>query len=241
MNAVGIGLVVPYDFALDRELWRWVPPHVSLHLTRTPYAALPVGVDQARTVGDADMVARCTADLLAVEPDLVGYACTSGSFVGGRAGERALARAILETGAPESVTTSGALADALRVLGCRSVVAATPYGPDVNGALVAYLHEYGVAVEAVRGLGLTGHVWRVPTTATAELVRAAVADARAAGGAPDGVVVSCTNLTAYEVIADLESELGLPVLTANQVTVWGALRRVGHRAVGPGQRLLEVS
>ena len=34
-DQVGIGVVIPYDFALDRELWRWVPAQVSLHLTRT--------------------------------------------------------------------------------------------------------------------------------------------------------------------------------------------------------------
>ena len=36
----GIGIVAPYDFALDRELWRWVPDDVTLHVTRTPYAPL---------------------------------------------------------------------------------------------------------------------------------------------------------------------------------------------------------
>ena len=35
-DQVGIGVVIPYDFALDRELWRWVPAQVSLHPTRTP-------------------------------------------------------------------------------------------------------------------------------------------------------------------------------------------------------------
>ena len=36
----------------------------------------------------------------------------------------------------------------------------------------------------------------------------------------------------------LERELGKPVLTANQVTLWSALRLSGATAVGPGQRLL---
>ncbi|NEU35177.1 decarboxylase, partial [bacterium LRH843] len=29
---LGVGVVAPFDFALDRELWRWVPDDVSLHL-----------------------------------------------------------------------------------------------------------------------------------------------------------------------------------------------------------------
>jgi maleate isomerase len=40
------------------------------------------------------------------------------------------------------------------------------------------------------------------------------------------------------VIAALEAELGKPVLTANQVTMWSALTIAGRKAVGPGQQLL---
>ena len=46
-----------------------------------------------------------------------------------------------------------------------------------------------------------------------------------AGG--DAVFVSCTNLSTYDVIAPLEAELGRPVLTANQVTMWAALVEAG--------------
>ena len=41
------------------------------------------------------------------------YACTSGSFVAGRAGERALVSSMLDAGAAAAVTTSGALVEAL--------------------------------------------------------------------------------------------------------------------------------
>ena len=36
---VGVGVVAPYDFALDRELWRWAPEDVTLHLVRTAVLA----------------------------------------------------------------------------------------------------------------------------------------------------------------------------------------------------------
>jgi maleate isomerase len=58
---VGIGVVTPYDFALDAELWRWLPPAVTLHLTRTPYLEVPVTVEQAVLVGDTQVVARVDA------------------------------------------------------------------------------------------------------------------------------------------------------------------------------------
>ncbi|MEU5157922.1 decarboxylase, partial [Glycomyces sp. NPDC021274] len=42
---LGVGVVAPFDFALDRELWRWVPDDVSLHLTRTPFVPVEVSLD----------------------------------------------------------------------------------------------------------------------------------------------------------------------------------------------------
>jgi maleate isomerase len=57
----------------------------------------------------------------------------------------------------------------------------------------------------------------------------------------DVLFISCTNLPTYDVIPQLEAELRIPVISANQVTVWAALRRLGTRAVGPYQALLDES
>jgi maleate isomerase len=57
-------------------------------------------------------------------------------------------------------------------------------------------------------------------------------------GAADALFISCTNLPTYDAIPQLEAELRMPVLSANQVTMWAALRRIGAHAVGPYQGLL---
>jgi maleate isomerase len=230
-DQVGIGVVIPYDFALDRELWRWVPDRVSLHLTRTPFQDLPVGVEQAVAVGDREVVAGSTRDLMTVRPAVVAYGCTSGSFVGGRAGEAALSAAMRAAGAPRAVTTSGALLAAIEALGLASLAVVTPYDDAVGERLTAFLGEAGVAVSASSNMGLTGRIWTVPYDVTADLVRRTATDG-------DGVFVSCTNLPTYDVIGPLERELGRPVLTANQVTMWAALAAAGLGAVGDGQSLL---
>lgn len=232
IGQLGIGVVVPYDFALDRELWRWAPEDVTLQLTRTPYSALPVTVEQAHLVGDAAAITQCATNLLTVQPDVVAYACTSGSFVAGRAGELALVNAILEAGIPSAVTTSGALLEALDHLGVSRVAVATPYEQPITELLEAFLAEAAVEVTSASFLGLTGRIWTVPYGTTMNLIREA-ADAEC-----EAVFVSCTNLPTFDVIAPLEQELGVPVLTANQVTLWAALRRAGVNALGPGQRLL---
>jgi maleate isomerase len=232
-DQVGIGVVIPYDFALDRELWRWVPAQVSLHLTRTPYQDLPVSVAQAMAVGGREAVARCTRDLLVVEPAVVAYACTSGSFIGGLAGEAALVACMVEAGAPAAVTTSGAVIAAAHALGVNKMAVVTPYDDAVGAKLRAYLNEAGVEVTAQNDMGLTGRIWTVPYEVTAELAR------RTAQGDGEAVFLSCTNLRTYDLIASLEQELGVPVITSNQVTMWSVLAAAGVAAVGPGQSLLE--
>jgi maleate isomerase len=229
----GIGVVAPCDFALDRELWRWVPDDVSLHITRMPYAPLAATVEMAVHISDPALVAQSVTDLRAVSPLVMAYACTSGSFIGGLAGEAALVTAMTEAGAPAAVTTSGALVAALRHLDVRRIATVTPYVADLTVGLSSFLAEAGVEVIAAAGLGLTSDIWTVPYDVTAGLVRDTdTADAQA-------VFISCTNLPTYDVIATLEHELGKPVLTANQVTIWSALQIIGRKAVGLGQQLLE--
>lgn len=226
-----VGVVVPYDMALDHELWRWMPEGVRLLFTRTPYAPLPVTVEMAETVGDADVVRQSTLDLATVRPDAFAYGCTSGSFVNGRAGERRIAEAMQQAGEAPAVTASGALLQALVHLGVQRVATATPYEPGVAARLTTFLGEAGIEVTGSAHLGLTGDIWKVPGEQVLELVRAV--DTPAA----DAILLSCTNLPTYDVIATLEEQLGKPVVSANQALAWAALRLLGRQGVGPGQRL----
>ncbi|MFE5185283.1 aspartate/glutamate racemase family protein [Streptomyces sp. NPDC056628] len=229
----GVGVVAPFDFALDRELWRWVPDEVSLHLTRTPFVPVEVGLDLARLVSEHETLRDGVRTLIAVSPEAVAYVCTSGSFVGGVAGERALCEAMTRAGAVPAVTTSGALLEALAELRVRRVALVTPYTESVTRALEEYVAEAGVAVAGCAYMGLTRHIWKVPYRDVAEMAR------RAVRAAPGALFISCTNLPTYDVLPQLEAELRIPVISANQVTMWAALRRLGTRAVGPYQALID--
>ncbi|GAA1904311.1 maleate cis-trans isomerase family protein [Streptantibioticus ferralitis] len=231
----GVGVVAPFDFALDRELWRWVPDDVSLHLTRTPFVPVEVSLDMARIVSEHETLREAVRALHAVKPEALAYACTSGSFVGGVAGERAMSAAMSQASevALPAVTTSGALRAALAEIGARRIAVVTPYTRSVTDSLEAYLREAGIAVTGRAYLGLTREIWRVPYRDVVDMARSAVV------GAADALFISCTNLPTYDVIPQLEAELRLPVLSANQVTMWAALRCIGAAAVGPYQALLD--
>ena len=233
-DQIPVGVIAPFDFALDRELWRWVPDDVTLLLTRTAYVDEPVSVELAQAVSDTDDVGRATRELIAVAPRCVAYACTSGSFVDGVAGEQRLVAAMRASGAPQAVTTSGALLAALSVLDISRVAVATPYVEALTSRLSDFLAEAGVETVGSAGLGLQSEIWKVPYDVTAKLV--ADTDSPAA----EAIFVSCTNLPTYDLIATLETELGKPVLTANQVTMWSALRHSGVSARGVSQSLIAI-
>ena len=129
---------------------------------------------------------------------------------------------------------SGALVQALEVLGVGRLSVATPYVESVTERLHGFLGEYGVEVVASVGLGLLGQIWKVDYRQVVDIVRSA--------DRPDAeaMFISCTNLPTYDIIGALEQELGKPVLTANQVTMWAALRAMGLHAVAPQQRLAQA-
>jgi maleate isomerase len=231
----GVGVIAPFDFALDDEYWRWVGPGVTLYITRTPYADLPVSVTMAEAVASLPEVSAAARSLRAASPASLLYACTSGSFVNGLAGERALRQAMADAAGAPAVTTSGALLGALAALGAGRVAIGTPYDEEVTARLRSFLAAAGCSVTGCAYLGLESGIARVDA---GTVVRLALAADRPEA---DAVFLSCTNLRTFGLIADLEQRLGKPVLSANQVSLWAALRAGGLPAAPSGQRLFQVT
>ncbi|MGD7707325.1 maleate cis-trans isomerase family protein [Microlunatus sp. Y2014] len=230
----GIGIIAPFDLALERELWRWAPLEVSFHLARTQYEPVTVSMAMAELVSEPRHLAEATRSVIGVEPEVVAYLCSSGSFIRGLTYEADLQAAIRAAGAPQAVTTSGALAEAVRELGLTRMSVITPYDAELTDKLHDFLGELDVTVLRSNHLGLGGGIWKVNYRTVAEMVIAA--DDPSA----EAIFISCTNLPTYDIIAPLEQELGKPVLTANQLTVWACLGRMGLPMVGPGRWLRGV-
>jgi maleate isomerase len=229
--APGIGIVAPFDLALDRELWRWTPEPVSLYLTRTAPLDVPVSLGMAEALADMDALTAACREVSIAEPDVTAYLCTSASFVGGLEGEARLRAAMKRGGARHALTTSGAMLEALAALGARRVAVATPYDAPLTDRLVAFLAEAGIATTGVGYLGMQAEIWRVDGGSVRELALAIPREGAQA------LFLSCTNLPTHDVIPPLEDELGMPVLSANLVTLWAALRRLGALPEGRPERL----
>ena len=178
-------------------------------------------VDALLDLGGPDRLAEGAAALGSV--DAVLWACTSGSFVFGWEGARGQVEPLAaQMGVPAS-STSFAFVEAIRALGVERVAVAATYPADVTAAFVEFLGAAGITVVA-------SDAQDVITAAEVGTFGAdRVLDFVAAGDHPDAdaVLVPDTALHTAAVVEQLEATLGKPVLTANIVTMWEALRISG--------------
>lgn len=126
-----------------------------------------------------------------------------------------------EAGAPRATTASGAMLDALRACDAVRVAVATPYTDRLTDRLVSFIEEGGLDVVSAVNLGLKTGIASVSQATIADLIRAANRPEA------DAVFLCCTSLRTFGMIADLEHEVGRPILTSNQVTLWHALWAAG--------------
>ena len=152
------------------------------------------------------------------------WACTSGSFAFGLAGAWRQADDIAELlGVPAS-STSLAFLSAARAMGLTRVAVAATYPEDLASAFRSFLEEGGVEVLHLGCLGIWtgGEVGQVDQKEALRFARANDhSDAEA-------VLIPDTALHTVAFLSELESHVGKTVLTANQVTVWEALRLAGR-------------
>lgn len=221
-----VGLIIPsVNATIEPELAWLALPGLSFHSARVMLReTTPEGL-RAMNAGLED-AARLVAS---IAPDVVAFACTSGSFLDGPAGLADQLALIRRIAGCAVVATSAAMIEALRCLGIGRIALATPYLDVINQAEQRFFEANGIGVAAVRGLGLSGGAIR-------EVMPDQVVALARSADAPDAeaLFISCTDLRALETVAALEAALGKPVLTSNQVTLWGILRALGRPTTVPG-------
>jgi maleate isomerase len=131
------------------------------------------------------------------------------------------------TGVPATSSVL-ALFEVLRKAGLNRIGLVTPYVDRVQELIVETFAAEGLTVADERHLGLCENFSfaQVRAREIAEMIR------NVAATRPQAVLVLCTNLRAAPLVADLEAEIGLPILDSVATAVWGALRLAG---VPPGR------
>lgn len=217
-----IGLLYMHSsFVMECEFDAMAPAGVSTHVTRIALPSVTMaGIDslaRAREIKEA-------VGLLAAAPvDVIAFGGTSASFLHGPGWDQDLLRRMSEAADEKHVTTtSTASLHALAAVDARRIVIATPYTDDITARASAFFDGNGFDVVAAFGLNLVDD-HAIGDVDTDEVRRLAhIADSVEA----DAVFISCTNLRTAEVISPLERELGKPVVSAIQATLWECLRLV---------------
>ena len=218
-----IGLLIPSSSTTQEpELARALPAHITVHAARLPLTK--IRDDQtARLVDDIEIEARKLAD---AQVDVIALPATAPSSRKGAGGDQELIKRITDATGRPATTASTAMLEALTLLGKRRIALGAPWSTTVNASVTAFLTQHGYEVVDQQALGHVDNleVGRLePETGYEMGRRLKIADA-------DIVLLACGNWRTMAVIDRLERELGKPVVTTNQLTVWSALRLAGGTA-----------
>jgi maleate isomerase len=221
-----IGVLTPdFDPVPESEMWAMAPPGVSVHASRVPWSSLrELGQRNARSFAEPPHVDSAAELLAGLPPHVIVYAFTSSSYVLGAEADDSL-RARLEKrarGIPV-VLTGTAAREALRVLGVRRLALIHPpwFSEEVNANGKDYFRSRGMEVVYCARMTPVRPFTEVPPAEVFDWIKGSVPqDAEA-------VFIGGNGLRAIGVVQALEETLGRPVLTANNVAFWQALRIVG--------------
>jgi maleate isomerase len=214
-----IGVLTPdFDPVPESEMWAMAPQGVSIHASRVPWNR------DARSFAEPPHVDSAAELLSGLTPRVILYAFTSSSYALGAEADDPL-RARLEKrarGIPV-VLTGLAASEALRILGVRRLALIHPpwFTEEVNSEGKDYFRTLGFEVVFCARISPVRPFTEMPPAEVYDWTKANVP--REA----EAVFIGGNGLRAIGVIQALEETLGRPVLTANQVTFWRALRVVG--------------
>jgi maleate isomerase len=225
------GILVPStNTTCEIEFCR-LPPELQVHTARlgkagkTPFSpSLDADVAyQSKLLGDARV-------------EVIGLAQTSASLFADDYDEVTVQRMTQASGVA-SFTSAQAVGRALLALGARRIAMVTPYSEEVIGRAKRYYEtKYGIATIASESLGATDAyaIGKMDAGAAEASLR------RVDQPGIDALMVPGGNFPTLDHIASWEKQLGKPVVTTNQATLWAVLRamRIDAPLVGKG-RLLE--
>lgn len=226
-----LGFLYPGHSAEDEypRIEQLLNSDIRLHLVHTDIGEDAHRVDALLEMGAPERLAAGVEELRLAGAEAVVWSCTSGSFVFGWEGAHEQVRGLAKVAGLPASSTSFAFVHAVRETGASRVAVAATYPEDVAEHFVRFLGAADIEVVAMRGSGIITAA-EVGTWGYDEVL------ALARGGdhpEAEAVLLPDTALHTAAYLPDLEKALGKPVLTANQVTVWEALRLADRRVNAP--------
>jgi len=222
------------DLGPESEFQAMAPAGVSIHAARVPFAAMAPGGDMDEAIPLAPVKAFAeppyvddAAELLSQAPvHVIAYGFTSSSYTGSAADDRNMANRLKERagGLPVVVTGTAAIR-ALETLGASRLALVSPpwFSDELTKLGAEYFAREGIDVVSAASAQIPNGQRDFSPGALYEWVRVNVSPSA------EVVFIGGNGFRAVGVIETLEADLGIPVLTANQVLFWEALKAAETR------------
>lgn len=200
-----------------------VEPPAQVTLIHTEFLEDAHTVEALSEMGSVSRLAEGAEALAGSEIESVMWTSTSASFVLGLDGIRQQIDTLEKLlGVPAS-TTAMAFARAVKALDAKRVAIAATYPEEVAQRFRQFLQHFDIEVVHLASRGIVTAA-EVGTLGKDEVINFALANTREDA---DALLIPDTALHSAAWLTDLEQATGKPVLTANQVSFWEALRLCG--------------
>lgn len=215
-----IGSLLPSSNSVQEpDFYSVLPKHITLHVGRMHLTHVEAD-STLRIVAEIETESRKLAD---VDVDVIVFAATAPSSRNGIGYDRELVKRIEAASGRPATTASTAFLEAMRALSAKTVALGAPWSESINQTAAAFIEANGYKVLAQETLGLVRNLdigLLDPQTAYDVGRRVDRPDA-------DAVMLACGNWSTFAAIDRLERDIGKPVLTTNQVSLWHALKIIG--------------
>ncbi|MDB5516710.1 MAG: decarboxylase [Tardiphaga sp.] len=213
-----LGAIIPANNSvLEPEWWSALPTGAALYATRI-LARGDLTPDAVRKM--EENVDGAVDELAATGVDVIAYCDMVTTFIMEPGWNEAKTADIERRSGTAAVSAWTAMRDALEALGIRRFALGTPYPAAIHALAPPFFTACGYDVVSDHTLDIL-KMRDVPNV-TPQRIRDFVAGFDRTGA--QAIVLLATDLPCFSVIAALEQEFGLPVLTSNQTILWSSLR-----------------
>lgn len=236
-----IGLVIPStNTTIEYEYSKMAPEGISVHVSRIPYPETTDPKEKEKNLLRlGDDAIKAAKEVASVKPAVIAFCCTSGSFIAGEAHDKEIIDNIeKETGIP-AITTCRAVLESFRQLNLKKIAMATPYNEEIAKKEVEYFEKIipGFKIVVMKNLGIVAALPKGKLHPSSAYISAKEVDVPEA----EAIFISCTAWRTIGIINLLEKDLGKPVITSNQATMWALLKKMNiHSIEGYGKLLSQL-
>ena len=212
-------IVIASDLVMEENIFRLAPEGVGTSIARLN-CSNEITVESLA----AQLDGMCEAASIiqpGAKPEVVCYACTSGSIVNGE--DNVMSE--IKRGAPwtQPATLVTGVINALHALNAKKIVVGTPYLDEINTMEYDYLIDKGFEVLDIQGLNIEdGYAMGLITPEYIKEFALSIDHPDA-----DVIFMSCGGIRTIDVLQEIEDAVGKPVVCSNQAMMWDCLRRAG--------------